>query len=421
MRRLVALFALTALAVPVAASAHATLRVASPAPQSRLAAAPAVIRLSFDQAVSIGRSPIRVFAADGTRLDGAPRLVDEGRAVEVPVTGFKDGAAYTVRWQAVSPDGHTIFGVYTFGLGVEPPPPTEAVGASGPTWSDDLVRLALFVGFALSVGVIGFRLLVLPAAVPIALERRVHLVSTVAAFAAIDAGVAGLVLRGQDALQLSFVDLLYSDLSPLAERTRFGVAWMVTTVGLGALAALLLLAWVLDRPQLRRPAFVLGLLLLTAYPLSGHQATAVGSGLDERFADWAHLTAATLWVGGLVALAAIVWPLAPELRRAAFVRFSRLATACVSVLVAAGTYVAIDRLPDVADAWETPYGRVLLVKVALVSVALAWGAGHRFVVLPRLERGGETGGVVRSLLCESTVVMAVLLLAAILVNTSPPA
>jgi hypothetical protein len=41
-------------------------------------------------------------------------------------------------------------------------------------------------------------------------------------------------------------------------------------------------------------------------------------------------------------------------------------------------------------------------------------------VRPRLERGERTPGVGRSLLGESAVAMAVLLLAAVLVNGAPP-
>ena len=55
---------------------------------------------------------------------------------------------------------------------------------------------------------------------------------------------------------------------------------------------------------------------------------------------------AMLWVGGVLTLAVVVWPLAPDLRRAAFLRFSRIAIVLVGVLVLAGTFVAIERLPD---------------------------------------------------------------------------
>ena len=78
------------------------------------------------------------------------------------IRGAVRGQAYTVRWRVVSADGHVGTGVFTFGVGVTPPPPTEAVGASGVTWRDDVARWALFASLALMIGVVGIRLLVLP-------------------------------------------------------------------------------------------------------------------------------------------------------------------------------------------------------------------------------------------------------------------
>ena len=69
--------------------------------------------------------------------------------------GLQPGKSYTVRWRATSSDGHTGSGVYTFGIGVTPPPPTEAYGSTGPTWTDDAARWAYFVALALLVGSIG--------------------------------------------------------------------------------------------------------------------------------------------------------------------------------------------------------------------------------------------------------------------------
>jgi len=117
-----------------------------------------------------------------------------------------------------------------------------------------------------------------------------------------------------------------------------------------------------------------------------------------------------------------VWPLAPGLRRLAFARFSRLATMLIGLLVVAGTYLSVLRLPRVAALWEEPYGRVLLVKLALVSVALAWGAFHHFVIAPALPRGGDrfVVRVGRSLAGEALVATAVLLAAAVLVDSKPP-
>ena len=66
---------------------------------------------------------------------------------------------------------------------------------------------------------------------------------------------------------------------------------------------------------------------------------------------------------------------------------------------------------------------MLLVKVALVAVALVWGGVHHFVVRPVLRGrtdSGLVGRVSRSLIGEGAVGMAVLLAAAVLVDSRPP-
>ena len=420
MRRALALAGALALLLPAAASAHATLKESSPAEQGTVETPPTEIRLRYDQAVVAPPNAIVVYASDGRVVSGRVTQERVGTVIRAPVTGLAAGEAYTVRWRELSADGHVGTGVFTFGVGVEPPPPTDAVGSSGMTWRDDVARWALFVSLALLLGVVGVRLLVLPRVVDPRVERRVHLLGTLGAVAALNAGIAGFVIRSANALQVSGVDLLYADLSPFAESTRFGVAFLVTTLGFGVCLTILAVAWAIGLPALRWPAFLLALALVWGYPLSGHQATEPNASLLGQVADWVHLVTAMLWVGGVLTLAVVVWPLAPSLRRAAFLRFSRIAVVLVGLLVVAGTVVAIERLPALADLWETSYGRTLLLKIGLVLVALAWGGIHHTVVRPRLERGESPSGVGRSLIGESTVAMAVLLVAAVLVNGAPP-
>jgi putative copper export protein len=119
----------------------------------------------------------------------------------------------------------------------------------------------------------------------------------------------------------------------------------------------------------------------------------------------------TLWIGGLVALVVAVFPAAPGLRREVLARFSRFATVLVALILAAGTYLAIVRLPAFHDLWRYGYGQVLLVKICLVAVAVAWGGVHKF--FPRAR-------VFRSIAGEMAVGLAVLLVAAILTDSKPP-
>ena len=424
MRRRSALFpvvlALVALTLPTGAFAHATLVQAAPSFQSRTDAVLHEVVLHFDQQVGIIPHSLDVFAADGRRVSMTPRFGSDRRVVRAQVLGLVRGG-YTLRWRVLSSDGHVGSGVFTFGYGVAAPPPAQAYGASGPGWADDFARWGLFVALALLLGSLGLRLLVLHEPVPARLSKRLYLLSGLGAFAVIDVGIAAFVLRAEDALQLPFVDLMYGDLSPFATKTRFGVAFVAMTLGFALAAALVFLSWLLDAPKLLWPAFLVALGFASGLSLSGHAAVEPNSSWFSQLADYLHLVAASLWAGGLVALAIAVWPLAPELRRAAFLGFSRLATVLVGLLVLAGTYLTILRLPAVHDLWSASYGRVLLLKLAVVGVALVWGAAHHFLVRPRLERGDTPRGLRRSLLGEMSVAMGVLLAAAVLVNSAPPA
>jgi len=405
-----------ALVLPGAAFAHATLKQESPGFRQRLEASPARVVLRFDQGVKALPSSIHVFTVDGNVVSGPARNASDPRAMVAPVRRLPRGA-YTVRWSALSSDGHVVSGVYTFGVRIAAPPPTEAYGASGPTTSEHVVRWLYFAALALLVGGIGFRLLVLPRRIPPPLERRFYIVTGIGAIAVIHVGVVAFILRAEDALQLPFGKLLYGDLSPVASGTRFGQAFIAMTLGFTWVTALLFLSWLTGRRALLWPAFLLGVGLASGLSLSGHSAADRGSSWLSQLADWVHLSAAVLWVGGLVQLAVCVWPLARELRREAFLRFARLAPLLIALLVAAGGYLSILRLPHLSDLWSAGYGQVLLVKLGLVSAALAWGGFHHFVVAPRLDRATW---VRRSLLGEGAVAMTILLLAAILVDSKPP-
>jgi copper transport protein len=414
---IVGLAAAAALAVPAAALAHATLQRESPSFRQRVETAPRTVRLAFSESVDPVALSVRVYTAGGRVVSRRSRLLDGGRVVQTPLRPLARGA-YTVRWQVLASDGHVTSGVFTFGVRVAAPPPTSAFGASGPTRTEDVVRWAYFLSLALLLGGLAFRLVVLRGDVPTRVEQRSLLVSGIGAFAAIHVGILAFILRAEDALQLPFGRLLYGDLAPIATGTRFGTAFIAMTLGYSLVTAFLFLGWLTDRVVLLWVALVLGLGFASGLSLSGHSAVDAGASWKSQVADWVHLSAAMVWIGGLVQLGLVIWPLAPELRRHAFLAFSRLATVLIAVLLLAGIYLSILRLPEVSDLWSTGYGHVLLVKLALVALALAWGAAHRFLAAPRVS--ARSGRLRRSLLGESMVGIAVLLAAAVLVDSQPP-
>jgi copper transport protein len=408
-----------ALVFPASAFAHATLERTTPSFRQELRSGPAAIRLHFDQRVTVIGRGIEVLNGDGRNFARASRAV--GTDVVANVRTLPRGP-YTVRWQAVSADSHVVSGVWTFGVGVPAASVEDAYGAGGPTTQEDFVRWIWFLGIALTIGALGLRLIVLRGlAVPRALERRIAVAAGLGCAVALDTGIAAFSLRAEDALQLPFGEFVYGDLSPMA-KTRFGQAFVTMTLVFALVLALVYLSWLLDRVVFQVPAFALAVVFAGGLSVSGHDAVDPGSSWKTEIADWVHLASASLWIGSLATMALLLWTGAPELRRAAFVRFSRLATMLIALVLGAGTYLAIVRLPHLHDLWSTGYGHVLLVKIGLVCCALAWGAFHHFLVRPALERAdsGFLSRVGRSLAAESMVGVAVLLVAAILVDSKPP-
>jgi copper transport protein len=411
--------ALLALAFPAAASAHATLRSTTPHFGSEVQRAPVLIRLRFDQHVKVLPGSVEVLNGVGRNFARAARV--EGMQVVAGVAPLKLGT-YTVRWRAVSADSHVVSGVWTFGVRVPAPSVNAAYGAGGPTVAEHVVRWIWFLGMALAIGALGLRLLVLRGLeVPRELDRKIAVAAGLGAAVTLQAGIAAFSLRAEDALQLPFNRFLYGDLSPMAA-TRFGSAFIAMTLGFALVLALVYLAWLLDRVVFLVPAFVLALVFVGGLSLSGHDAVDPGSSWLTELADWVHIGAASLWIGALATMALLLWTGAPQLRRAAFLRFSKLATLLIGLVLAAGIYLGIVRLPHLHDLWTAGYGQVLLVKIGLVCLALAWGGFHHFVVRPSLDRGdaGFLTRIGRSLVGESMVGVAVLLVAAVLVDSKPP-
>ena len=420
MRRLVFLgLIVAALAAPAAAFGHASISRSSPGYRQRLERAPTRVEIDFDQAVKVFPNGIKVYDVRGRELARNVRSASGGHAIVADLARLPTGA-YTVRWQALSGDGHVVSGVYTFGVRVAAPEPTQAYGASGPTATEDVLRWLYFVCLALAIGGIAFRLVLLPRVVPHAFERVFYGLVLGGLVAGIQIGIIAFLIRAQDALQLPFGRFLYGDLSPFADGTRFGEAFVVMTLGFALVTALVYLAWLTERVRaFLWPALVLSLGLASGLSLSGHSAVDPPSSKWSELADWVHLSAASMWAGGLVMLL-VVFLTVPALRRPAFVQFARLAPVLIGLLLAAGIYLSVLRLPALSDLWTTGYGHVLIVKLSLVGLALAWGGFHHFVVEPRLGRPGVAGRVRGSLAGEMTVGLAVLLVAAFLVNSKPP-
>jgi copper transport protein len=113
--------------------------------------------------------------------------------------------------------------------------------------------------------------------------------------------------------------------------------------------------------------------------------------------DWAHAVAASAWTGGLIVLALLMprrepgWP--PTLLGTVARRFSRLAGACLLIVVLTGVHNAWAQLGAVSALWSSAYGLVLVAKLLLAGVLVWLGAINRYMIVPRLHTARSPRGL----------------------------
>ncbi|GAB3862643.1 copper resistance CopC/CopD family protein [Dactylosporangium cerinum] len=372
--------ALLILVLPAApASAHALVERTAPVAGSVVDQLPGEITLTFSEPVRIVADKIRVTAPDGSRADTGKPVARDAELV-IPIKPGGPKGTYLVSYRVISADSHPVSGGYSFSYGqVSAVPNAGDAGADVKT--DALVKNAMsvarFIGFA------GLVLLVGPALVLFALWPR--------RLSARDPG--RVALTGAGLLAFSAVLELYLqvpytsgttlfDVSSAAARevlgTPFGAAHLIRIAVAIAVAVLL-------RPLIAGRAgkidqtllIILGVVGLATWPISGHPSASPVPTLTV-VADVAHLASMAVWLGGLVMLFAFLLPRANTRELTAIVPvWSGWALLAITVLVLAGTAQALVEIGTVDALTGTTYGRLVMVKVALLAVVLGVAAYSR--------------------------------------------
>jgi cytochrome c oxidase assembly factor CtaG/putative copper export protein len=169
-------------------------------------------------------------------------------------------------------------------------------------------------------------------------------------------------------------------------------------------------------------AVLFGVALLGPLPVTftGHSAT---GGAHDVASDSLvlHVYAASLWVGGLVAVLTLAAARGPDRLAAlatAVPRFSRLALVCWLVVAATGVVNALVRIPLWALVGST-YGTLVLVKAGALLGLGGLGWLHRRSSVAPAARG-EAGALLRLGGVEVLLMLATIGLAVALGRTAPP-
>jgi copper transport protein len=379
----VALAFAAALPAAAPASAHATLSGSNPSPGAILTKAPATVTLHFDEAVTTVAESLRVLGPDGNRADaGTVHRPGDGSNVAVDLKAATKKGSYFVSWRVVSADSHPISGAFTFSVGVTSKAPASAATTDGGP------GVAIALGLSRWMGYLGL-VLMLGGAVFLAVcwrdgwqHPRARRLLTAGWGLGMVAALLGLGIKGPFDAGLGLSQTGRWDLDTEVLATTYGKALVARVVLLAGIAI-----WFGLRarmPALGNASPWAGALvsvgLLATFAATGHASA--GSGQVLAFpSDMLHLAAMAAWVGGLIMLATVLLPgrQLAEVAHAVPV-FSRLASVSVAVLVATGTYQSWRQVGSFPALSGTTYGRELLVKLALVGVALSFGAASRIWV-----------------------------------------
>jgi putative copper resistance protein D len=185
--------------------------------------------------------------------------------------------------------------------------------------------------------------------------------------------------------------------------TQGGTVWLVRQgflLLLGAfLATRLDVTRRVDWRAARGEGFALAVAALAPLAAAGHAAAVEPETAAAITIDLAHLFAAGIWLGGLPALTALLHATAREAGAdarpfavLAVRRFSRLALASVVALTVTGVLQALRFVPNVAGLVGTGYGRLLVVKLALLVPVLGLAWVNRQRLIPALAGDGPTVG-----------------------------
>ncbi|MFT7395240.1 MAG: copper transport protein, partial [Candidatus Azotimanducaceae bacterium] len=142
-----------------------------------------------------------------------------------------------------------------------------------------------------------------------------------------------------------------------------------------------------------RPALASIVLIIASFWFDGHT---VSKGFRPLHAlvNSVHVAAGAVWVGGVVAMAAVVWSRyqSHEPMRVVelVVRFSKIATIALASVVVAGGVMAFLVLDSFGELTGTPWGKILLLKTTAVGLAMIGGAYNHFRLLPSLEADPES-------------------------------
>ena len=222
-----------------------------------------------------------------------------------------------------------------------------------------------------------------------------------------------------------------SDLETVLGQTQFGQLWLIRTVMFMALGLALLYEtrhqhYFSSRFNWLMLSLGSGLLISLAW--AGHAVSGLHFQVLHLLADALHLELGAIWPMGLIPVLLFLGNLHGQ-EPARFIQedlttlkaFSNNSFRVVGLLVITGCVNAWLMMGSWEALVTTLYGNLLIGKIVLVGVMVGLGCYNRFVLIPQIHpTPGTFHQLRRTVLVESALMVAVLLLVGTMGMTTPP-
>ncbi|MEX2111005.1 MAG: copper resistance protein CopC [Gemmatimonadaceae bacterium] len=417
---------------------HPVLKRSDPAAGAALQSSPSAIALHFSEAPELAMTTVLLRGPRGieTLTDLAIDAVDRFQLSAKVLRELMPGR-YTVTWRTAASDGHPVQGIFAFTvLGTSPDSPsvpgtTQAAADSAETDLQTpfqiLLRALSFIALIAVIGAVTFRGAVVPRIRDLNAEVRTALLDRCALVGAISA----LVLLFLAPVRFQFQAILMADhlmddrMQTLMMQTRWGTAWILATAG----ASVALAGFIIARLRYNLGWLVAsaGSVALAFSPaLSGHAGASPRLAMFAIAVDAVHIIGAAGWLGSLLYVVVAGLPTFGirengALNVAKLVNaFSPTALGFAGLVVVSGVLSAWLRLGTLSALWMSPYGRVLLLKLFVLSGVIATGAYNWRRMRPTLGVEAATAKFQWSSRLELSIGLAVIVITAILVATPTP-
>ena len=371
-----------------------------------------------------------------------------------PIASALPPGHYTVDWRTVSSDGHPSHGKFSFTIlgeaattsqGNAPskstgPALTASTTAANTNSTDDsettaspansIARAISFAGILLVIGVVVFNLLVLARSDRIGselvwqMEARAATAGLSAAILVIVAAFARVFLESRMMSSMPGMESMGMTQMLLHTLWGFGMQLQIASSFLAAIAFSIAIprvrfAWLIASVAAAGLAF--------SPALAGHAAASARFQGAMILTDFLHVSGAASWLGNLACVMLIGIPVIVKAdsedrwqRVSVLVNtFSPIALGSASVVVLSGVIAAAVHLESLTALWSTTYGRVLLLKVAIVLLTLSIGAYNFRRVQPQLVREEGTLRLRRSATLELASAAVIVIITGFLTGISP--